>query len=80
MTTQAAANLTADQRLFLHDMTVKKDLLRDWTLKQTWAVRDELLNLGLIANDFGWAVISDEGLRALDTPNARKMLRARAIA
>jgi hypothetical protein len=72
--------LTDDQRLFLHDLTVKKDLLPDWTFTKIAAVRTELLDLGLLTDDFGWVVVADEGLRALDTPHARRILRARANA
>lgn len=72
--------LTDDQRLLLHDLTVKKDMTPGWTFEQIAAVRTELLGLGLLGLDGGWIVVTDEGLRALDTPGARRILRARANA
>ncbi len=70
-------HLTNDQHLFLRNKTVSKDLLHGWTLKQTWAVRDELLELGLLFDDSGWCSISDAGLLAVNSPQARRILRAR---
>ena len=70
-------HLTNDQHLFLRNMTVAKDLIGNWSLKQTWAVRDELLELGLLFDDNGWLAISDAGLLAVNSPQARRILRAR---
>ena len=70
--------LTEDQHLYLREQTVSKRLLAGWTLQRIWEVREELLDLGMIVpDDCGCAIISDAGLLAVNTPQARRILRAR---
>ena len=70
--------LTNDQHLYLREQTSSKSLLADWTLQRTWEVRGELLELGMmVPDDCGAAIISEAGLLAVNSPQARRILRAR---
>jgi hypothetical protein len=70
--------LTEDQHLYLREQTVSRRLLAGWTMQRIWAVRAELLELGMIVpDDCGAAIISEAGLLAVNSPQARRILRAR---
>ena len=81
MTQPIQAPLTNAQVTFLRDGIVHKDLLIGWSFAsiREMAVKLEALGLWRIEPDaYGFAGITDEGLRRLGTPQARRILSNRA--
>ena len=73
--------LTNAQLTFLRNGIVSQDLLLGWSYSSIREMAAKLEALGLWRvepDEQGWAGITDEGLRRLGTPQARRILSNRA--
>ena len=80
MTQPIQAPLTNAQMTYLRNAIVQKDLLIGWSFASIREMQWKLHDLGLWQaepNDQCHSGITDEGLRRIGTPHARRILRNR---
>ena len=80
MTQPIQGPLTNAQMTFLRDAIVQQDLLIGWSFASIREMQWNLADLGLWRaepDNEGASGITDEGLRRIGTPHARRILRAR---